>query len=608
VDSLTGSAGNDTFVADNSGTNKVLSAADAVKGGGGTTDTLKVYNASADALDGLSFAGVSAIANIYTNSGTLTHQKTLDVSAISGATSLEVDSPVAIVNAKEFTFKTTAAQTLVLNKVNVAAAGAGTANLSGVAKLTLNATGASTTDTGTLTLDVLGTTTALAINTATAASKVTLANTGAALTSVTVTGDQGLTLTSSVAIKTIDASKATGKIAVDVSGATIPALFAFTGGTAADTLTLKAGALDLLTAGSQLNGGSGNDTLVTKETATLTTAQLKAINAAVSIDVLSFGASGSGVDVSKLTTINSFGVLKGNFTAGFTNATNSSSFLIDNAAGNSGTVTIGNKVGETATTITVDNGIGSSKTLAKIDVTGISTVALSSTGVATLAGGANVLTDIVNSDNSSITIKGDTDLTITNKLVATAVGSKVDAAAFTGKLVVIGSDKADVIIGGTGADTLAGAAADKGTGIADKLTGGAGADTFVFTGSTYIKLAKESAGTTAITHITDFVAGTDKIKLVDAVSGTAAITLATAQTIATAADLTAVYAGITAISASSATGGQNGVVVTVSAGAAAGTYLYINDAAGAGVAAADDMLINLTGITGTLAATDFVFA
>jgi hypothetical protein len=49
------------------------------------------------------------------------------------------------------------------------------------------------------------------------------------------------------------------------------------------------------------------------------------------------------------------------------------------------------------------------------------------------------------------------------------------------------------------------------------------------------------------------------------------------------------------------------VLVTVSGGASAGTYLYINDATG-GVAAADDMLINITGITGTLASTDFLFA
>jgi hypothetical protein len=83
--------------------------------------------------------------------------------------------------------------------------------------------------------------------------------------------------------------------------------------------------------------------------------------------------------------------------------------------------------------------------------------------------------------------------------------------------------------------------------------------------------------------------------------------LATAQTIATASSLTAVYAGITAIGVSTNGGALSGVVVTVSAGSAAGTYLYVNDATGA-VSNSTDMLINLTGLTGTLSASDFTFA
>lgn len=585
MDNFAGTAANDKFVADNSGTNKVLSAADSVKGGGGT-DTLQVYNASADALETLSFAGVSGIANIYTNSGTLTDGKTTDATAISGLVNLEIATPVAIANGKGYTFKTSATQNLTLTKVNVAAAGAGTVSLDGVAKLALNATGTSTTDSGTLTLDVLGAATSLAVNTTTAASKVTLANTGAAMTALSVTGDQGLTLTTSLGLKTIDASAATGKIAVDVSGATIPALFAFTGGTGADTLTLKAGALDLLTAGSQLNGGSGNDTLVTKETAALTTAQLAAVNAAVSFEVLGFGASASGVDVSKLKTINSFKVLPGNFTESFTNSVGTTSYLIDNASGNSGTVTIGNKVGETATNITIDNGAGASKTLAKIDVTGISTVNLSSTGVTTKAGGASVLTAIVNSDNSNIVIKGDTDLTITSKLAATAVGSKVDASAFTGKLSVLGSDKGDTIIGGAGADTLNGG---KG---ADTLTGGAGADTFSFTGTA--GSADNGADGAAVAEtITDFLVGTDKLQFTT-VTDVVSVQQAAVQAAVTALAATATDAQIATAMANANTT-DLGVSFAVFGG---NTYVYY-ETTGATTThvAADNTFIKLSGVT-----------
>ena len=67
-----------------------------------------------------------------------------------------------------------------------------------------------------------------------------------------------------------------------------------------------------------------------------------------------------------------------------------------------------------------------------------------------------------------------------------------------------------------------------------------------------------------------------------------------------------VYDGITAIAASTAGGALSASIVTVSAGARAGTYLYVNDATG-GVSAAADMLVNITGISGTLTASDFVF-
>jgi len=83
--------------------------------------------------------------------------------------------------------------------------------------------------------------------------------------------------------------------------------------------------------------------------------------------------------------------------------------------------------------------------------------------------------------------------------------------------------------------------------------------------------------------------------------------LSAAQTITTAANLTAVYGGITPIAASVDHAALQAVVVTVSGGASAGTYLYVNDTT-AGVSTTDDMLINITGITGTLAATDFIFA
>ena len=102
------------------------------------------------------------------------------------------------------------------------------------------------------------------------------------------------------------------------------------------------------------------------------------------------------------------------------------------------------------------------------------------------------------------------------------------------------------------------------------------------------------------------MAGVDKFDFITTGTAFTGATVANAQTIATAADLTAVYAGITAIAASTATN-ASAAVITVSAGAAAGTYLYVNDAT-AGVSNTADMLINITGVSGTVSATDFIFA
>jgi hypothetical protein len=185
-----------------------------------------------------------------------------------------------------------------------------------------------------------------------------------------------------------------------------------------------------------------------------------------------------------------------------------------------------------------------------------------------------------------------------------------------------GAGGADTISGGAGNDTINGGAGKDvisggdGNDVivvnnptqADVITLGAGADKAEFIAAAIADVLKTSSGTTAIVSITDFVAGTDKIGLFEQAGGViTSVVLAAAQTITTAANLTAVYGGITAIAASVDHAAVPAVVVPVSGGASAGTYLYVNDTTAA-VSSTDDMLINITGITGTLAATDFIFA
>ena len=157
------------------------------------------------------------------------------------------------------------------------------------------------------------------------------------------------------------------------------------------------------------------------------------------------------------------------------------------------------------------------------------------------------------------------------------------------------------------------------------ITLGAGAD--------IVRLAAkgEVAGAAGVNvmHITDFVAGTDVIQLradgatasqvlqgLTLIAATTTVgAMATALSSTTAVNsLADVYAQLgtvlTAANFVASTAAADGVVaqvVDLTTGSAAGKYLVINDSA-AGFAAADDIVINITGVSGTISATDFTFA
>lgn len=268
-------------------------------------------------------------------------------------------------------------------------------------------------------------------------------------------------------------------------------------------------------------------------------------------------------------------------------------------------------------------------------LSGFETVRLVSTG------GSNTISDELSPFNSSgqfapVFVSGTTDLT----LAGVSAAQVLNASAFTGALIMsdslgtdlselpgpngatitggsgndrlVGEDNAgrpDSISGGGGNDLIYGAPTNVGgasSGQGDTLTGGGGGDRFVFAGTDNDAVRAISAGTTQVTRITDFVAGTDKIALVNTNAPFSAFVFDGAQTVASAASLAAVYAGIAPIAASSGPT-LHGALITVTGGAAAGTYLYVNNDT-AGVSATDDMLINLTGLSGGFGAGDVVFA
>ncbi|WP_159036940.1 DUF4347 domain-containing protein [Microcystis sp. MC19] len=151
----------------------------------------------------------------------------------------------------------------------------------------------------------------------------------------------------------------------------------------------------------------------------------------------------------------------------------------------------------------------------------------------------------------------------------------------------------DILVGGAGNDTLNGAA---GT---DTLTGGTGTDIFIFQfGQSTIAASDQ---------IMDFAINTDKIDLLTQ----GGLPMSAPSSFSRAADSTATtldnLVNQVFTDANGATTGNQGLginsaaLVQVTTGAIAGTYLVINDST-AGFQSSNDLLINITGFTGTLPA------
>ena len=188
----------------------------------------------------------------------------------------------------------------------------------------------------------------------------------------------------------------------------------------------------------------------------------------------------------------------------------------------------------------------------------------------------------------------------------------------------------DVISGGAGVDTItAGAGDDTVTGGAgaDVISLGDGADTIVLGASATDLVAYVGADTTTanIESVSDFTVADDTIQISDAVTF-ANLTMAAGVTSATvtygaaplavgSADITVLTAAMetsaTGTASTAAAGGLQVYVFETATGAGAGafdgkTFLVFNDDTAA--IAATDVIIDITGVTGTLTSADFVIA
>ena len=156
--------------------------------------------------------------------------------------------------------------------------------------------------------------------------------------------------------------------------------------------------------------------------------------------------------------------------------------------------------------------------------------------------------------------------------------------------ILTGNSGNNILTGNEGNDTLNGAA-----GI-DTLTGGLGADIFIF------QFSQSTAA--ALDRVTDFAIGDDKIDLLSQAG--AAINAPVAFTRATDSTTTSINTIVTNVftDANGATAGNQALGINSAVlvrDNSSSTYLIINDGT-LGFQSANDLVINLTGLTGTFPA------
>lgn len=263
---------------------------------------------------------------------------------------------------------------------------------------------------------------------------------------------------------------------------------------------------------------------------------------------------------------------------------------------------------------------------------GLNTVTLSGTGdifTALSAGVGRVQT-------VTSTATGSTVLTITNSAGLDMPGSTVvlgNAANGKQNTVTLNSDRADSVTGGTGVDVIAtgagndvisaGGGDDTITGGmgADVLSGGTGNDTFAFASTAETRNAQFTLNDTTnanLDRVTDFngngAAAGDLFQF-DVVGG-ADFTVATTVLLSARSTLltpinnfTELTTALNTMMVTASSAAQARILdITVSSGNLAGRYLLVNDSDPLNnVNLANDLIINITGVTGALHASDFIF-
>ena len=616
TDTLTGTTGNDLFVATSATTSPSFQSADSLDGGAGTDvlnltidalaansvpaatvtaiETINVRNVSGNAqtIIGTNFVGHTTLNN-NVSTGALTFNN------ISSGTNLIVTGNGTVTNGASTFNHVAGATAAALTLTGGVTAGAIVLTGTGIVATTIKSSGTVANTVGAI-VDA-DTSKALTINAAVNLTATSIA-TATAGSSMTISG-----AAASVSIGTLDTDYTT----VNAGGLTAGGLTAVMSATVTTVLTGGAGN-DVITTGATLTTGSvaagtGTDRLIVVNSAHLNTAALGAKYTGFEVLQVENGVS---VDLDQISGITAIRINGGAAATGVTNLTATQAGAITVGAVAAGALTIAVKNAANAgqidtVSLSIDDGLAGVNTLAlgtpvigsveklnlsltdNVTITALTAAPALDTITLTGAGTANITTGAISTIN--FTINGSA---MTGGLTVTAAAFTVNGVAVTGGSAVdnlTGSGQADTLNGGAGADTLTG-----GLG-ADTLTGGAGADIFAFA-------TNGSVAGTSMDVITDFnTGGSDVLQfgatgILRAADATALAAETNVQQSAgglvtfAAADNTLALK-ITAIQADTQLDAVNSVAFFVDSG---NTYFYY---AGAATGNSDDQIVQLTGIT-----------
>jgi len=606
VNAFTGGAGNDTFTADNTGTD-VTSTADSLNGGEGT-DTLEVFSdGAAAAIPALT--SVETI-NLYDQNAnfSLTGAQQASVTTLNfirgdGEAAYTIGATVATVGLSDIVLSDTAADnTTTANGVQIAAASTATSltiNAGGItaagtdddeditvsgaalATVTFNATSAVTADE----LDFAAATT-ININAA-AAVATTIATTGTATLNISGAG--------SVNIGALDAdintitSTATGALTADI-GANVDTVL--TAGSGNDVITASSTDTIATTDALAVNGGEGSDTLIISAAADVSSTADGArytnfekvrlsddydADYVVGITHLQL-AGASGKSYTDLTATQAENIqVRGDET--------SPTFALKTATGTTDALTLTMGTG-TTTAAATDIATG-------MTVTGFETLNVVENGGPTAAAGADrtaIIAAFTGATLNDINLSGRA-VTLSN--IATTVAVNIDGSALTGNATATSTDAQGLTVAGSavaGSVITGSAVRDKFTAGAEGSTynGGAGNDLFVATvaliaadgstdlvfngesGTDTLTLSDTTGVTLADTHFTNLI-GFEKLTLTNTGAADTSITTGAAFNAAFAAGATITSGVIAATQDITIAAGLSTVNTTVSIAATSQT-------------------------------------